>query len=116
MTIHLRANGKDSILQNAKKGEQFLRERFGVTKKIEVEAHSNLEGKALFEETARIRAEASKTPRQSSPPHRPPARLLPQELPAAHPRRRSRRARCSTGGRFRAGRCGWTNSISICSV
>ena len=37
VTIHLRANGKDSILQNAKKGEQFLRERFGVTKKIEVE-------------------------------------------------------------------------------
>ena len=60
VTIHLRANGKDSILQNAKKGEQFLRERFGVTKKIEVEAHSNLEGKALFEETARIRAEALK--------------------------------------------------------
>ena len=54
------ANGKDSILQNAKKAEQFLRDRFGVSKKIEVEAHSNLEGRALFEETARIRAEALK--------------------------------------------------------
>ncbi len=58
--IRLKANGKDNILQNAKKAEQFLRDRFGVTKKIEVEAHSNLEGKALFEETARIRAEALK--------------------------------------------------------
>ena len=114
VTIHLRANGKDSILQNAKKGEQFLRERFGVTKKIEVEAHSNLEGKALFEETARIRAEALKNTPAIQPSAQAPG--LPQELPAAHPRRRSRRARCSTGGRFRAGRCGWTNSISICSV
>ena len=116
VTIHLRANGKDAILQNAKKGEQFLRERFGVTKKIEVEAHSNLEGKALFEETARIRAEALKNTPAIQPSAQAPARLLPQELPAAHPRRRSRRAHCSTGGRFRAGRCGWTSSISICSV
>ena len=54
--IRLKANGKDNILQNAKKAEQFLRDRFGVSKKIEVEAHSNLEGRALFEETARIRA------------------------------------------------------------
>ncbi len=85
VTIHLRANGKDSILQNAKKGEQFLRERFGVTKKIEVEAHSNLEGKALFEETARIRAEALKnTPRQSSPPHRPRRGSCRKSSPAAH--------------------------------
>ena len=60
VTIRLKANGKDNILQNAKKAEQFLRDRFGVTKKIEVEAHSDLEGKALFEETARIRAEALK--------------------------------------------------------
>ena len=58
--IRLKANGKDNILQNAKKAEQFLRDRFGVSKKIEVEAHSNLEGRALFEETARIRAEALK--------------------------------------------------------
>ena len=61
VVIRLKANGKDSILQNAKKAEQFLRDRFGVSKKIEVEAHSNLEGRALFEETARIRAEALKT-------------------------------------------------------
>ena len=60
IVIRLKANGKDSILQNAKKAEQFLRDRFGVSKKIEVEAHSNLEGRALFEETARIRAEALK--------------------------------------------------------
>ena len=60
VVIRLKANGKDSILQNAKKAEQFLRDRFGVSKKIEVEAHSNLEGRALFEETARIRAESLK--------------------------------------------------------
>ena len=60
VVIRLKANGKDSILQNAKKAEQFLHDRFGVSKKIEVEAHSNLEGRALFEETARIRAEALK--------------------------------------------------------
>ena len=60
VVIRLKANGKDSILQNAKKAEQFLRDRFGVSKKIEVEAHSNLEGRALFEETARIRAEVLK--------------------------------------------------------
>ena len=59
--IRLKANGKDNILQHAKKAEQFLRDRFGVSKKIEVEAHSNLEGRALFEETARIRAEALKS-------------------------------------------------------
>ena len=58
--IRLKANGRDNILQNIKKAEQFLHDRFGVTKRIEVEAHSNLEGKALFEETARIRAEALK--------------------------------------------------------
>ena len=60
LTIHLKANGKDTILQHAKKAEQFIRERFGVTRQITAEAHSNLEGKALFEETARIRAEALK--------------------------------------------------------
>ena len=44
--IRLKANGKDNILQNAKKAEQFLRDRFGVSKKIEVEAHSTVEGRA----------------------------------------------------------------------
>ena len=86
VTIHLRANGKDSILQNAKKGEQFLRERFGVTKKIEVEAHSNLEGKALFEETARIRAEALKNTPAIQPsaqaPGAAPAARAPRSAPA----------------------------------
>ena len=80
------ANGKDSILQNAKKAEQFLRERFGVTKKIEVEAHSNLEGKALFEETARIRAEALKNAPAIQPsaqaPGAAPAARAPRSAPA----------------------------------
>ena len=113
VTIHLRANGKDSILQNAKKGEQFLRERFGVTK---TRRTAISRARPCLKRRPASGPRPSKTPRPSSPPHRPPARLLPQELPAAHPRRRSRRARCSTGGRFRAGRCGWTSSISICSA
>lgn len=117
MTIHLRANGKDSILQNAKKGEQFLRERFGVTKKIEVEAHSNLEGKALFEETGPHPGRgAQKHPGNPALRTGPRARLLPQELPGSAPAPQEPTARCSTGGRFRAGRCGWTSSISICSA
>ena len=60
VTIRLRANGKDNILRNAKKAEQFLQDRFGVARKIEVTAHNELEGRALFEETARMRAEALK--------------------------------------------------------
>ena len=60
LTIHLRANGKNELLPHVPKAERFLFERFGVHKTISVEAHSNLEGKALFEETERIRREAMK--------------------------------------------------------
>ena len=95
VTIHLRANGKDSILQNAKKGEQFLRERFGVTKKIEVEAHSNLEGKALFEETARIRAEALK-----NAPAIQPSAQAPGAAPAARAPRSAPTPQEPTGALF----------------
>ena len=60
LTIHLRANGKNELLSHLPRAERFLEERFGVHISIAVEAHSNLEGKALFEETARIRREAIK--------------------------------------------------------
>ena len=60
LTIHLRANGKNELLPHVPKAERFLFERFGVHKTISVEAHSSLEGKALFEETERIRREAMK--------------------------------------------------------
>ena len=36
VVIRLKANGKDSILQNAKKAEQFLRDRFGVILRLEM--------------------------------------------------------------------------------
>ncbi len=61
LTIHLRANGKNELLPHVPMAERFLFERFGVHKTISVEAHSNLEGKALFEETERIRREAMKS-------------------------------------------------------
>ena len=61
LTIHLRANGKNELLPHVPMAERFLFERFGVHKNISVEAHSNLEGKALFEETERIRREAMKS-------------------------------------------------------
>ena len=61
LTIHLRTNGKNELLPHVPMAERFLFERFGVHKTISVEAHSNLEGKALFEETERIRREAMKS-------------------------------------------------------
>ena len=61
LTIHLRANGKNELLPHVPMAERFLFEHFGVHKTISVEAHSNLEGKALFEETERIRREAMKS-------------------------------------------------------
>ena len=61
LTIHLRANGKNELLPHVPMAERFLFERFGVHKTISVEAHSNLEGKALFEATERIRREAMKS-------------------------------------------------------
>lgn len=61
LTIHLRANGKNELLPHVPMAERFLFERFGVHKTISVEAHSNLVGKALFEETERIRREAMKS-------------------------------------------------------
>jgi DNA polymerase-3 subunit alpha (Gram-positive type) len=58
VTIHLQANGKDNILQHAKKAESYIEEHFGCRRTIVVEAHSALEGRELFKETERIRREA----------------------------------------------------------
>jgi len=58
VTIHLQANGKDSILRHAKKLENYIEEHFGCRRTLVVEAHSALEGTALFAETERMRREA----------------------------------------------------------
>ena len=42
VTIHLQANGKDNILQHAKKAESYIEEHFGSRRTIVVEAHSAL--------------------------------------------------------------------------
>ena len=98
VVIRLKANGKDSILQNAKKAEQFLRDRFGVSKKIEVEALRKL----------KRRRESAPKHKKTHQPTRPACRRAAQKPPAElPPHRQSRRARCSTAGRFRAGPCGW---------
>ena len=39
------------------KAQNFLKARFGTSPEIEITAHSALEGRALFDETARIRRE-----------------------------------------------------------
>ena len=58
--IHLAANGKAALLPHLSKAEAFLQVHFGVKKTIEVHAATELEGKALFAETARLRQEAIK--------------------------------------------------------
>lgn len=93
LTIHLRANGKNELLSHLPRAERFLEERFGVHISIAVEAHSSLEGKALFEETARIRREAIK----NAPALAEQAAKAASKPPAARARLRpSRAAICST--------------------
>ena len=58
LTIRLKANGKDSILELVPQVEQQLRERFAADVKITVEAGNNLDGKALFEAMETIRTQA----------------------------------------------------------
>lgn len=60
ITIHLAANGKDQLAPHLVKLQAHLQDQFGITPEIEIEAHSALEGEALYEETARIRQEAMK--------------------------------------------------------
>ena len=58
LTIHLPANGKADLEPHIPKAQNFLKSRFGTSPEIEITAHSALEGRALFDETARIRREA----------------------------------------------------------
>ena len=58
LTIRLPANGKAELETHIPKAQNFLKARFGMAPEIEIAAHSALEGKALFDETARIRREA----------------------------------------------------------
>ena len=58
LSIHLPANGKAELEPHIPKAQNFLKSRFGVAPEIEITAHSALEGRALFDETARIRREA----------------------------------------------------------
>ena len=57
LTIHLPANGKADLEPHIPKVQNFLKARFGTSPEIEITAHSALEGRALFDETARIRRE-----------------------------------------------------------
>ena len=58
LSIHLPANGKAELEPHIPKAQNYLKSRFGVAPEIEITAHSALEGRALFDETARIRREA----------------------------------------------------------
>ena len=62
LSIHLPANGKAELEPHIPKAQNFLKSRFGVAPEIEITAHSALEGRALFDETARIRREAMPQP------------------------------------------------------
>ena len=57
LTIHLPANGKADLEPHIPKAQNFLKSRFGTSPELEITAHSALEGRALFDETARIRRE-----------------------------------------------------------
>ena len=58
LTIRLPANGKSDLEPHIPKAQNFLKARFGFAPEIEITAHSALEGRALFDETARLRREA----------------------------------------------------------
>ena len=58
--VHLAANGKAALAPHLPKGEAFLQELFGVHKTLVLHSATELEGKALFAETERIRQEAIK--------------------------------------------------------
>ena len=68
LTIRLRANGKDALAPHLAKVEHDLSDRFGTHCQIRVEAANTLEGRALFDETARIRDEALKHAPQIAQP------------------------------------------------
>ena len=65
--IHLRANGKKLLEEHVPKVQQYLLDRFGAKRGVRIEAGTALEGRALFEQTARLRAEAIKIAPQAAP-------------------------------------------------
>ena len=58
LTIKLRANGKETLLNAVPMVQKTLRERFGVTVSIEIAAGQALEGTALFDAMEKIRQSA----------------------------------------------------------
>ncbi len=65
--IRLRANGKKLLEEHVPKVRQYLLDRFGAKRGVRIEAGTALEGRALFEQTARLRAEAIKNAPQAAP-------------------------------------------------
>ena len=69
--VHLAANGKASLAPHLPKAEAYLEAHFGVRRQIEVHAAAELEGKALFAETERLRQEAIRNaPAVTLPPEK----------------------------------------------
>ncbi len=58
LRANLRANGVDQLTPHLHRAEQFVKERFGKSVRITLIPGSKAEGRALFEETERIRREA----------------------------------------------------------
>ncbi len=57
LTIHLAANGKDTLVDSIPFVKEYLQQRFGVTMEIAIEVGQNLDGKALFEAMEKMRAD-----------------------------------------------------------
>ncbi len=57
LTIHLAANGRNTLLESVPKVQQRLRERFGILPEILVEAGQDLQGQALFDAMERLRSD-----------------------------------------------------------
>ena len=69
--VHLAANGKASLAPHLPKAEAYLEAHFGVRRQIEVHAAAELEGRALFAETERLRQEAIRNaPAVTLPPEK----------------------------------------------
>ena len=61
ISVRLAANGKDRVMQYVPRFQKRIRSLFGITPEINVVVHGALEGRGLFEETARIRQQAMQT-------------------------------------------------------
>ena len=65
--VRLMANGKKELEQHAPKAQEFLYSHFGVKPAFEFIPGTQLEGRALFDETERIRREALKNAQPAAP-------------------------------------------------